>query len=79
MFLQTDVEGQLVCQGARRLQTGQILEKSQISHPGQQPLGGTTSAGTYHVTEGVAKEDGMTVEKGPVSTPLAGLTGSTQE
>lgn len=37
------------------------------------------SAGTHHVTEGVAKEDGMTIEKGPVSTPLTGLTGRTQE
>lgn len=37
------------------------------------------SASTNHVTEGVAKEDGMTIEKGPVSTPLAGLTGKAQE
>lgn len=37
------------------------------------------SAGTHHVAEGVAEEDGMTIEKGPVSTPLTGLTGSTKE
>lgn len=34
----------------------------------------TMSAGTHHVTEGVAKEDGVTIEKGPVSAPLTGLT-----
>lgn len=33
---------------------------------------------THHTTEGVAKKDGMTVEKGPVSTPLSRLPGNTQ-
>lgn len=35
-------------------------------------------ADTHHATEGVAKEDGMTVEQGPVSTPLTRLPGNTQ-
>lgn len=34
--------------------------------------------GTHHATEGVAKENGMTVEQGSVSTPLTRLPGSTQ-
>lgn len=33
---------------------------------------------THHTTEGVAKEDGMTVEQGPVSTPLTRLPGNSQ-
>lgn len=35
-------------------------------------------AGTHHITKGVAKEDGMTIEQGPVATPLTRLTGNTQ-
>lgn len=33
---------------------------------------------THHVTEGVAQEDGVTVEQGPVSTPLTRLPGNKQ-
>lgn len=35
-------------------------------------------ATTHHTTEGMAKEDGMTVEQGPVSTPLTRLSGNAQ-
>lgn len=31
---------------------------------------------THHITEGVAKEDCMAIEQGPMSAPLTRLTGN---
>lgn len=42
------------------------------------PLSKRLRVNTHHVTEGVAKEDGMTIEQSPVSTPMTGLRENTQ-